>query len=465
MQKIINSIKRNKIALFIGILFVAIYYIVYSNFELNRINASIIETKAKNAYILVTEWISIIKRQNDTKIIRLGVKEKKDIMLHDKIRTMWDSSATIFWPDWSITRLWSKTSITINEMASSDNLSTYKVNFNLETGKTWSNIIKFITDDSYFTETYDDWNYAATARWTIFEINLDNNYINAYSHDITLENTDEKVNYNIKQWEIVNAFDPTSTASELNIDKEWIDQNINEDKIYIDSLYKQWQNKVSEINKKQTIWTKTVSYLKYTSGIGEDSYITSKLNSSLVNWNTNIISDVQKLIPQLSTDKKQKLNQELLWLYENIHSLPNSSDISNYKSNIRDLIIQTSNKWKELDNLKQKFLKLNIYDYAELAKNKWAKWATDLKNNIMKQLDEIKDPAKIEELLWSFSWDILWVLKYWFNNIQHWINNLLEKTREIKMGGNLKEDIISKWEQLKKNAWDFIWNIKNKIWN
>gem|GEM_PF-2461758 len=55
MQKIINSIKRNKIALFIGILFVAIYYIVYSNFELNRINASIIETKAKNAYILVTE--------------------------------------------------------------------------------------------------------------------------------------------------------------------------------------------------------------------------------------------------------------------------------------------------------------------------------------------------------------------------------------------------------------------------
>gem|GEM_PF-2667044 len=51
----------------------------------------------------------------------------------------------------------------------------------------------------------------------------------------------------------MNAFDPTSTASELNIDKEWIDQNINEDKIYIDSLYKQWQNKVSEINKKQTI--------------------------------------------------------------------------------------------------------------------------------------------------------------------------------------------------------------------
>lgn len=446
MQKIINFIKRNKIALFIALLFVAIYYLVYSNFEANRINSSIIETKSINPYILVTKWSSIIKRLNESKIIRLNTKEKDDIKLHDKIRTMWDSAATIFWPDWSITRLWSKTSITINEITTSNNLSIYRINFNLEAGKTWSNIIKFLTDDSYFTETYEDWNYAATARWTIFEINLENNYINAQNHDIELQNTEENIKYNIKQWEIVNAYDPKSNTSEINIDRDWINANIEEDKNFINSLYNNWQNKISEVNKKQTIWTKSIWYLKFVTWINKDDYIINKINSSLNNSDTKIISETQKLISQLTPNNKQKLNQELMWLYKSIHPLPNSWDISNYKSNIRELIIQTSSKWKKLDELKQKFLKLNIYDYVESVKDKWEKWVSDLKNNIIKQLEEINGPEKIEELLQSFSWDILWVLKYSFVNLQSEITNILEKAKNIKLDDNLKKEIINKWE-------------------
>lgn len=463
MTKFINFLKRNKITLIIAILFFAIYYLISSNFESNRINASIIDIKATNPYVLATKWNTIIKRN---KIITLKEKDKEIIKLNDKIRTLNNSTATIFWPDWSITRLWNKTSITIKELNSSSDLSTYKINFNLENGRTWSNIVKFLTDDSYFTETYDEWNYAATARWTVFEINLDSNYINAFNHDINLQDLVKNKTLNIKEWEIVKALDIQSKTLIPNIDKTWIEDNIKNDKKYLDSLLNVWQNKIKDLAKKQTIWTKAISYIKYKTWINKDGYLINQLASSLDKQNGDIINEAKKIIPQLSKENKQKLNSKLLSIYKKVHSLPNSSEIANYKSNIRDLIIQTWDRSKKIENLKDKFIKLDIYDYLDLAKNNWEKWAVDLKNNINKYLSQMKDSNKINELLWSFSWEMLSVLKGSFNNIKDNLNKIIESDKILKnISENVKEWIIKESQNIKNSFWDVIWSIKNKIWN
>lgn len=462
MIKIINFIKQSKIALIIAILFFAIYYLISSNFESNKINASITDLKAKNPYVLITKWSAIIKRD---KIIRLQEKAKEDIKLNDKIRTFDNSAATIFWPDWSLTRLWSKTSITIKELNTNPDLSTYKINFNLETGKTWSNIIKFLTDDSYFTETYDEWNYAATARGTVFEINLDDNYINAYSHDINLSDISNNKNYNIRQWEIVNAFDPLSNASAISIDKEWIEENITNDQKYLNSLLENWQKQVTSYAEKQTIGTKTISYLKYKTWINKDDYIIKNIAESLIKQNNNIVNETKNIIPQLSKENKEKLNSKLLSVYSAVHSLPNSSKIANYKSDIRDLIIQTWEGSNKIKDIKNRFLKLDIYDFVDLAKKEWGEQNKYLKNNIDKYLTQLKDASQIDELLWSFSGDVLGVLKNSFGNFNEDINVIIESSKNSNIKENIQQWIINQTEQFKENAWTIIWSIKDKIWN
>lgn len=82
----------------------------------------------------------------------------------DRITTFEKSAATIFWPDGSITRLAEKSSISIDEIRVRKDLSQIRIRFKLQSGKTWSDIIRFLTEGSYFTETYGDTNYAATVR-------------------------------------------------------------------------------------------------------------------------------------------------------------------------------------------------------------------------------------------------------------------------------------------------------------
>lgn len=458
MSRILDFILKNKITIFISVLILSIWYLIYSNFEANKIKTSVLEYESINPYILVTEWTTIIRRSWENKILKIQQKEKKDIKLNDKIRTLDNSSATIFWPDGSITRLWNKTSITINEIKYSKDLSVYKINFNLENWKTWSNIVKFLTDDSYFTETYEDWNYAATARWTVFEINLDDNYINAYSHDISLVNNSKNATYNIKQWEVVEALKPDNIVWDFVVDKEWEEKNINQDKSYLDSLLNKWENKVKQANNSQTIWTKAVSYIKFKTWINKDDYLISEIINSEDTWLTDELKKLEEI-------KSSNLNKDILNIYKQVHALPNSQRVANYKSNLRNLIVKTTKKWEQLSELKKKFLKLNIYDYVDLAKNSTISSVSDIKNNIDEYLNEMQDAWKMQELLSSFSQDVLWVFWDWFEWIKQEISEIIEWMNNSSINQKIKNSIIENKENLKWKAQDFINNFKKWIWN
>lgn len=460
MTKLIDFIKHNIVGLFIFILFISIFYVIYSNFKSNKLNSSIIEIKVQNPYVLATQWNTIIKRD---RIITVKEKEKEIIKLNDKIKTLSNSTATIFWPDGSVTRLWNKTSITINELNTNNDLSTYKINFDIESGKTWSNIIKFLTDKSYFTETYDNWNFAATARWTVFEINLDNDYIHAVSHDINLSSKNNTWDYNIKQWELFKAHNPKTKASVLNIDKNWITTNIKNDTEYLNNLMKDWQNKIATLGKQQSIWSSLIPYLQYKTWYNKDNYISEKVVSSLNNLNSNILTEAKNNIPKLSKEEKEKLNSKLLNIYEWVHYLPNSPEIANYKSNLRDLILQTWDNEKT-QNIKEQFLKLDIYDYIDIVKSNGETEANLLKNNINKYLEEIKDSNKMKTLLSSFSWEMLDIIKTPFDSINKELKKMLESNKDSNIKDRIKEWIIEEATNIKNSFDDIIWWLKNKIW-
>jgi len=89
-------------------------------------------------YVLATLGKTIIK-SSDGATVTLDVQEKKNIASDDKIRTLANSSATIFWPDGSVTRLGEKTNISILELKNGAKDST-QIDFSISEGKSWSNI-------------------------------------------------------------------------------------------------------------------------------------------------------------------------------------------------------------------------------------------------------------------------------------------------------------------------------------
>lgn len=409
---------------FIVFLFISIIYIIVSNFRADYINYSIIESSTENPYLLVTKWSAIIKR--DT-IVSLKENEKKVLEINDKIRTFDESSATVFWPDWSITRMWSKSAITISEMSASKDLSNIKIKFNIEQWKTWSNIVKFMTKNSYFTETYDFGNYAATVRWTVFEINLDDNYIHAVNHDVSLIDIKNDESYNVQQWLGRNLSSPKDTTPSEIFNQVWIAENLKLDNEFLKELLEKWQKQVNEAIAKQTIGTNIVTYIKIK--LWNKDYLMADVSKSIVEWGGNTLEKIKNIIPELSPEDKLILNEKLSSTYQNIHSLPNSDELALYKSKLRDLIINTSpNDVKT--KLTNDFIKLDIYDYIDVSKNKGSKVAWELKSWIVNYLDQMQDPKELEALFSSFWENMLNVINSTFWKVNTDMKEIITNLKE-----------------------------------
>ncbi len=107
-------------------------------------------------------------------------------MVGDKIKTL-ESTATIFWPDGSITRLGEKSSIVIHEMRANSANTGIQIDFSLEQGKSWSNVVKYMFGESYFHERFNNDTALAAVRGTVFEVNLDRKYIHTIDHAVSVQ--------------------------------------------------------------------------------------------------------------------------------------------------------------------------------------------------------------------------------------------------------------------------------------
>lgn len=99
------------------------------------------------------------------------------------MKTLPNSQATIFWTNGSITRLSEKTSITIGETPTEERST---VDFSLNSGKSYSRLFRYLRDDEYFNERYDNGEKIAAVRGTAFEIDTEKSYIHTTDHAVEI---------------------------------------------------------------------------------------------------------------------------------------------------------------------------------------------------------------------------------------------------------------------------------------
>lgn len=102
------------------------------------------------------------------------------------VRTIWqDSLAVIEWWDGSITRLGGNTKISVGSNEVSRDYTQINISFDLIAGKTWSNVVSFIAQDSSFTQTFKG--VEAWVRGTVFDVDLEQWFINVTDHQVNLK--------------------------------------------------------------------------------------------------------------------------------------------------------------------------------------------------------------------------------------------------------------------------------------
>ena len=370
----------------------------------------------RNSYVTLVSWMALL---NDNPLI---IKEKKVLKVNDIIKTgsSW-SLAIIEWWEWSITRLWPDTKIQINKNQISEDLTKIEIFFKMlgDSWKTWSNVVSYIWDESYFKQEFAD--TEAAVRWTIFEVNLDKDYLFVKKHEVNLKDLKNNKNYTIVQDK---PFD-IKTFDFIALEK-----------FIIDFQDKTWET----INK----------------SLDKDFYKNLKKSLDKSLWQLKQLTNIKWIdIDNLSDLEKNKLYTDLLSSYQNLKP----SSISPRDDELYKTKLEYQNILAKLapENDKKSLLRTSVYDLKE---------AIDLKNLddfkwIVSLLGENKDSIdfmdfnkfldaswldtsfkkSLDGLIWNFNSD---KLDKFMDNGFNWLNNATKKTLN---------DLEYKLDKI-KNIWD-----------
>lgn len=110
--------------------------------------------------------------------------ERKKLTVGDIVRTWLESIAVIEWWDGSITRLWSLSEIQVDQDTVTKDRSYINISFELFSGKSWSQVVSFLGNDSSFTQKFEG--LEAGVRGTVFDIDLESWFIRASEHAVEI---------------------------------------------------------------------------------------------------------------------------------------------------------------------------------------------------------------------------------------------------------------------------------------
>ncbi len=370
-----------------------------------------ISIQDRNSHIILIDWIAELNNKN------LTLNNKYKLKALDKIETIWEESlAIIKWGDWSVTRIWWNSLLVIKKANVEKNLLKINISFKLEKGKTWSQVVSFIWEWSYFHQSFAD--KTAAIRWTIFEVNLEKDYLYVEKHEVKLTNKywvekiiSEKKPFIISEFDFIELFEFLKNFK----DAAWQDLNKKLDIEFYKILVKQ----IWDINK----------------------FTSNKIYN----------------ISELSNEKRKELYNIVLKQYQNLNFI-SVNDIENYKKKLKvkqNLINLSSNQNKE------KLLMTTIYDIKDLAKS-------DNFEALVKNLTILSENKNI---LNELNMDVSQYINIdTFKNIkipdelkQEFENSINNIKQKINLENINFHNSITKWL---KNSFDkSINDIKNNIWD
>ncbi len=193
-------------------------------------------------HVLCTSGTTIVKRSD--KSVVLSAEKAADIFQGDQIRTRGGSAATVFWTDGSVTRLAENTTVNVSELLNNKDTASTKVDFSLVEGKTWSRVYRYLSDDSYFHQRFDEGRKLAAVRGTAFEINVDKGYLRTASHAVDVTDPAGKLLATVPEGAVVRVRDLQSLINSA-LDTAWEDFNKTEDAKLAIEMAKQAQAEMS----------------------------------------------------------------------------------------------------------------------------------------------------------------------------------------------------------------------------
>lgn len=286
------------------------------------------------------------------KVLEIWKREKlsKDDVIETKTK---DSLAVIEWWDWSITRLWGNTKVEIENEYVSKNWNDINIFFRLFSGKTWSNVISYMWEDSYFKQSFGD--TEAAVRWTVFSVDLDRDYLQVESHKVDL--TSEKY------WKVEVTENKQLKLSDFSF-------------ISLEDFIKFFKDKVFfEINQKM------------------DKEYLMKLALDLQKNLDRLIAATSRKVDDLTGVEREKLYAELMSQYQQINFATSSvsEELFNLKISLKEKLIKLTP-----DSQKSSLLDTLSYDLKDIfnTKNFWSfEWIT----NILKENEKFIDSEKMQE--------------------------------------------------------------------
>ncbi len=316
-----KKIKNKFIVFVIFILSAVVWFLLFSPSN-SKLDSS----------VTLKSWEAIIL-QSESKV---NLVENIPVILNvwDTLKTLnEDSLAIIKWWDGSITRLWGIWELNIQEDFISFDKTQINIKFNLLAGKTWSNVLNYIPEESHFIQTFND--HEAAVRGTVFDINLDNDYIYVTDHAVEITKPNgEKVEvwenkpFSIEKWEFITLLEFIQKFK----DSTWTNINKNLDKIRLEDL--------------QAEMVKTLQ-----AGIWFIEYENITKNN-----------DIARYIRSLNSEEKRKKYRELLSEYQNLHfANAQTPELLEEKIKVKQVLVELAD-----EENKELLIKSSLYDLDEV---------------------------------------------------------------------------------------------------
>lgn len=293
--------------------------------------------KTLESRVVLKQWTAMII-SNTWNEKMLEVDQWELLKLHDTIKTTsQDALAIVKWWDGSITRLWGVSELRVDENYISSDKTKINIKFELIAWKSWSNVLNYIWEDSSFIQTFND--HEAAVRGTVFDVNLDNDYIFVSNHGVEITQPDNKkvlLDENkaliISQWKIITLLEFIKNFK----DTTWSNINKNLDKIRLEDL--------------QAAMIDTLE-----AGVGFIEYKNITQNNSIAEY-----------IRWLPEDKKVEKFKELLSEYQNIHfANAKTPELMDIKLEIKSALLQLWNTQQ-----RESLLESTLYDVDEVFQTK-----------------------------------------------------------------------------------------------
>lgn len=380
-------------------------------------------------------YFSLLQGQAQLNEKYVDVEQKYILHSGDKISTSKESLALIEWGDGSLTRLWENTKITIENNQVSRDYTNIQISFDLIAGKTWSHVISFISNDSQFKQSFNG--VEAGVRGTVFDVDLENDYIRALNHRVSLKQKDSEKNIILSEGEVlsINNFQLIELVEFLANLKENAWTQLNEK---YDQEYKTYLT--DKLPKELEIKNPFLFILEYFSPSYRLMY---ELDTS------DSYDSVEKVIKDIPKRKYQKVYDTIFARYQKMNFV-DGNNYNYYKRKVfyKKALVALSSS----ESQKEQLIETSVYDLQDLLQSKKSQGVTETLEFLKEHKDTLKkldiplfpSPFAIPEWLQEVFRENFSDLKSMFPDIKNSAQDTLDGVRNS----------IHKF--LDKNVWKFI---------